>query len=529
MDMDVIDARPVVRIARDYRRAWWTALLLLCVVLIAPLLLVDVPPLLDYPDHLARMVVLAWPNDPTLSQFATQRWGIIPDLAIDIVLPPMLHVLPVNVAGRVVVACIVLLQVLGAVAYSCAAFGKRSWWALAVGLIAYNETVLLGFLNFTASIGIALLVAAAWVRWRDTRPALIAVLVTLGITTIFFCHIMGVMLLVVLLSAFEASHLWRRERFTLWYVVHRISILSAVFLPAAALFTISPLAEIAGETEYQSLHDKVLLLLGPFLNYNITLDYMTAATVAVFLVSILLMRRCRLEAGSGIAIAAFLLLFAAAPAAAKGAQNIDMRFVVMFVMLLFAGVLPERLPKPMAVAAIAGFTGLFAVRMAVLGMAWHASAIDIAGLRAVIAPITPGSAVFVTSVTPAEAPLYWRDAPAWRHLSNGQREDIHMPGLVMVERHAFWPFLFANASQQPIETRPKYRALANSVGPMPGHLSFTTPGVVNLCGFDYVLLLDAGAEPDLEHLDADRLALLTRTEFAALYRVRTQPSKCGGL
>ena len=35
---------------------------LLCVILLAPLALVDVPPLLDYPNHLARAVVLAFGN-----------------------------------------------------------------------------------------------------------------------------------------------------------------------------------------------------------------------------------------------------------------------------------------------------------------------------------------------------------------------------------------------------------------------------------------------------------------------------------
>ncbi|MGA3397757.1 MAG: hypothetical protein ABSC95_00950 [Acetobacteraceae bacterium] len=517
-----------MRIAPDDRRAWSTALLLLCAVLVAPLLLVDVPPLLDYPNHLARMVVLAWPHDPALSRFATPRWAIIPDLGIDLVLPPLLHVLPVHMAGRVVVAGIVLLPVLGAIAYSRAVFGKRSWWALAAGLVAYNETVLLGFLNFTAGCGLALLLAAVWIRWRDAKPGRIAVLTTLGATVVFFCHIMGVVFLAVLLSAFEVVQVWRSDPPMLRHAVRRVAVLTVVFLPSAALYAISPLSQVGGETEFLSPHDKALLLLAPFVNYGFALDSITAAAVALFLVSALLMRRCRVEAGSGIAMAASLLLFAVAPAAAEGGQNIDVRFVIMCTLLLFAGILPQRLPRAMAVAAVAGFAGLFVARMTVLAMAWHASAIDIAELRAVIAPVMPGTAVFITSVTPAEAPQYWRDAPTWRRLSNGQREDIHMPALVMVDRHAFWPFLFDNASGQPIEKRPIYRALGDGVGPMPDHLAFATPDAVDLCGFDYVLLLDAGGAQDVAHFDADRLTLLTHSEFAALYRVRPQPRKCGG-
>ncbi len=329
-----------MRVAADDRRVWWTALLLLCAVLSAPLLLVDVPPLLDYPNHLARMVVLGWPHDQALSRFATPRSAIIPDLAIDLVLPSLLHVLPVHVAGRIVLACIVLLPVLGAVAYSRAVFGKRSWWALAVGLTAYNEPVLLGFLNFTASIGLALLLATAWINWRDTSPKRTVLLGALGAVVVFFCHIMGLAFLAVLLSAFEPAQVWSSGPPSLRRTVSRMAVLAAVFLPAAALYAISPLLHVGGESEFLSLQDKALRLLVPFVNYSLTLDAITAAAVALFLMSALLTRRCRVRAGSGIAIAAFLLLFAAAPAAAEGAQNIDMRFVVMFALLLFAGILP---------------------------------------------------------------------------------------------------------------------------------------------------------------------------------------------
>ena len=517
-----------MRIASDDRRAWWLALLLLCATLTAPLLLVDVPPLLDYPNHLARMVLLAWPHDPILSRLATPHWAIIPDLAIDLVLPPLLHVLPVHVAGRIVVACIVLLPVLGTAAYSRAVFGEISWWTLAVGLIAYNETFLLGFLNFTASIGLALLLAAAWVRWRDTKPELTVALTGLGTIAVFFCHLMGLAFLAVLLGSDEAARVWQRRPMILRQVLHRVARLALVFLPAAALYASSPLSHVGNAIEYLSLHDKASLLLAPFVNYDPTLDVVTAAAVSLFLAFALLTRCCRAGAGSGIAMVAFVLLFAIAPSAAKGAQNIDARFVIMLATLLFAGIQPQRLPRAMAAAAAVGFAGLFVTRMTILAMAWHASAIDVAELRASIAPVPPGATVFVTSVSTAEAPHYWHDAPRWRRLSDGQRVDAQMPGLLLIERHAFWPFLFDNASQQPIEQQPEYRALAEHVGAMPDHDAFTTPNAIDLCGFDYMLLLDAGGERDVAHFGGGRLALLTHTDFAALYRVQPKPRGCSG-
>jgi len=73
-------------------------------------------------------------------------------------------------AGRIVVACIMLLPVLGAIAYSHANLGQRSWWELGVGLVAWNETILLGFLNFSAGIGLALLTRSALAALYRVRP-----------------------------------------------------------------------------------------------------------------------------------------------------------------------------------------------------------------------------------------------------------------------------------------------------------------------------------------------------------------------
>src|SRR5712672_732238 len=60
---------------------WWTALFALCLVLVAPLAVVDVPPLLDYPNHLARAYILAHGlADLHLSQMYVPHWAIIPNL-----------------------------------------------------------------------------------------------------------------------------------------------------------------------------------------------------------------------------------------------------------------------------------------------------------------------------------------------------------------------------------------------------------------------------------------------------------------
>ena len=126
--------------------AWWAVLALLSAALLAPLLIADVPPVLDYPNHLARFVLLAaGPNDPVLGRIFTPAWSVIPRPRADVIAPPLLHLLPVHVAGRCLLGGILLLNLAGVLALHRALFGHRSLWPLASGLVAYNSTFLLGF------------------------------------------------------------------------------------------------------------------------------------------------------------------------------------------------------------------------------------------------------------------------------------------------------------------------------------------------------------------------------------------------
>src|ERR1700722_2887506 len=168
------------------------ALAVLCAILLAPLALVDVPPLLDYPNHLARATVLAFGvTDPVLSRMYASHWAIVPNLGPAFAWRALLQVLPIHLAGRLVVGCAILLPVFGTIAYSRATFGTRSAWPLASGLVAYNATLLLDFVNFAAAIGIALLLAAFWITWRDYAPGRAMVLSIIGTAALFFCHLIG--------------------------------------------------------------------------------------------------------------------------------------------------------------------------------------------------------------------------------------------------------------------------------------------------------------------------------------------------
>jgi hypothetical protein len=209
----------------------------------------------------------------------------------------------------------------------------------------------------------------------------------------------------------------------------------------------------------------------------------------------------------------------AAPWGCKGTYFFDTRFIIMLGFLLFGALLPSGLPRFVNVGAVAAFTLLFLLRMTVLGYAWHETRHDLAELRAVIAPVQPGSRVLLVDVTHRDAPRYWHNVPLDRQLSFGFDLDTHLPALLLIERRAYWPYLFDNPSQQPIETRQPYRALAERAPSIANYRKLAVRGQVDLCGYGYVLLLNAGGAPNLA-LAPKRLALVASSDIAALFRVR---------
>ena len=72
-------------------------------MLLAPIWSVAFPPLLDYPNHLARSFVLAHLHDPafTFSRFFRADWGAYPYLGMDASLAVLGRLFPIETAGRV--------------------------------------------------------------------------------------------------------------------------------------------------------------------------------------------------------------------------------------------------------------------------------------------------------------------------------------------------------------------------------------------------------------------------------------------
>jgi hypothetical protein len=168
-------------------------ILILAAALLTPIWMVEFPPLLDYPNHLARSFVLAHLHDPafTFSKFYRADWGAYPYLGMDAVLALLGRLFPIETAGRIFLSLCALALPASAWFFLRQTNPGEDSTALWTLLIAWNVFSLEGFLNFDLSLAVGLLALGLWLRWL-AKPGIarwIAALV--AFTVLYFTHLLG--------------------------------------------------------------------------------------------------------------------------------------------------------------------------------------------------------------------------------------------------------------------------------------------------------------------------------------------------
>jgi hypothetical protein len=178
----------------------------LVVMLLAAIWMVAFPPLLDYPNHLARAFVLAHLHDAnfSFSQYYRSDWGPYPYLGMDATLAILVRMFPIETAGRVYLSlCVLALPaaVWFFVRQAQPATEAAALWSL---LLAYNVFFLEGFLNFDLSIAIGLVALALWLRWLAKPGPGRWIAALAAFTAAYFAHLLGFAIAGIIVIAYLA-------------------------------------------------------------------------------------------------------------------------------------------------------------------------------------------------------------------------------------------------------------------------------------------------------------------------------------
>ena len=433
----------------------------LAVIALAPLAMVDIPALVDYPNHLARIHVIAGiGSDETLASNYQVVWGATPNLAMDLFLPPLTQIFSVTTLGRLFIAMTMLSLVAGTLLLHRVLHGSLGLWGAAVYLFLYNHLLIMGFLNYLFAVGIALMLFAAWIA-SARRPAWIRwTLFPAALAGLFFGHIFALGIYGVCVGAYELSRAWP-TLLTQWRALpRRWAVVAWQFLPAAVLVLATMPDSGQGSFIYGPFMSKVRALWSPTLTYIRPTDIGIFLFVVAVCVGGLATRRLVLARAVRLPLVILTAIAVAMPFWIEGAWGItafmDLRLPLVIALLLVAGLRPQKTVTPkVAFAVVCAASVLLGARIIGISLEWRELDRQYAEFRAAVRLIEPGAAILPAQRTDATSGergarfdyLYW-----------------HLPVLAVLDRAAFVPTLFTDPGKQPVRASERRAFLDTNFG-----------------------------------------------------------------
>ena len=293
------------------RRAFWVwgAFALALTLAAVPVFSTVLPPLVVYPNHLARMHLLAVGGDA----FYAVRWAALPNLAEDLIVPPLARLVPLDVAAKLFLVMIFALTAGGAIWLNRVASGGWRLWPLLAFLFLYNRIFLWGFLNYLFGVGVALCGAASWLALEGKRSWLRILSSSVAALACYFSHVAAFGFYALVILGLEAKPAAVELRARRWPALgRRLLVTAAQFvMPVTLLFGGSRQAEQA-TINYGAIWRKADLLFSVVDNYDRMFD-ITCFALFVGLIGVLAwVRRLgisrRLAWATGIVFVIYLLL-----------------------------------------------------------------------------------------------------------------------------------------------------------------------------------------------------------------------------
>jgi hypothetical protein len=458
---------------RSTSAAAYLAGLLILAMAFVPLLTIELPPLVDYPNHLARQHILAQlPNVALLAKFYVSEWSATPYLAMDGIVQALAHAMSVAAAAKVFLALMLFLLALAPFALNLALFGRITLAPLFGLLFVHNATVSLGFVPYVFSLGYGLCLLALWIRFRDGTLWMRLLVIPALATSLFFCHLIGFVIYGLTVAAYELGRHFestgpeRRRKFFLLDRAQRINLGSLVLqcaLPLLVFLTLGPASEtedVVRQTTHGGLGRKFELLAGMALYlmppYVWSIDRALAIALPVGLVVLLATKKLVYSKHMLMPLGALVALYFAMPMQWLGGWGGDHRLLPAIALLVAGSLRPAVrewrgwwLVLPLVV-------GLLLVRTAAVTMEWRAADREAAAFIKSFSTIAAGSKVYY----------------AFGHeggRNSWLRPKYYLPCLAVTDRHVFVPYLFTSDVIRgiPLRYRPEFASLQRlSSGPI---------------------------------------------------------------
>jgi hypothetical protein len=400
--------------------------LVLAVGLLLPIWRVAFPPLLDYPNHLARAFVLRHLHDPayTFANYYASDWRLYPYLGMDGSMFVLDRIFPIETAGRVFLSMCAVLFPVAAWFFLREAHPGENWAAVWACLVAYNAFFLEGFLNFDFGLVVGMFALGLWIRWTRGGGVGRWSAALIGVTAAYFTHLLAFAIVGITLTVYA---LLARKSFRL------IAMSWLLFVPGSLAYLHSSRVGLGAQhIEFRDWRDKFQALGTIMHGFTPALDWVTLAAVPVFFLLAWWRNPSFKWDWPWLGTAMFLFgVFCVIPWEYGDASDLDIRVLPLMFVVIFAA---ARIgPRARVLAALPLI--LFVARTVSTTREWIGEQPQLAGLAASFNAV-PRDALVLPIVNGDEDPIY-------RHYT-------HFWAYGVIRRGWFSPYLFDFPGETPM-------------------------------------------------------------------------------
>jgi len=414
-----------------WRHDWPAAALgLAAIILILPLWQVSLPAMPDYPAHMAGFYLIGG----GASAFYRVRWAFVPNLAGELLVPPLARLVGLSAAIKLFLSAAVAMWVAGPGCIQRALTGRIGIAPLFAAFFAMNANYFWGFFNYYFAAGLSLMVFAAWIATAKRAGRMRTLLFAIAVTFVYFCHIFAAASLLVLIAGYETMRDGSPTA--------RARDVLLVFLPAAfAFFALKP---GGGGLDIQfdlaeTMRDRFESLI--LYHFDAPSYWMPLAILALFLLALGL-RHARIRREMLPALAVLGLSALLAPEWAMGGWAVHLRLPAYFCALLLAAAEVTLETEP-ALAAAAAALAVMGWNANALSGAWRYYDRQYTEFRAALGHV-PRNTKLLT-VLDGDSIGWAADQPYW-----------HMAALAIIRRGAMTQLMFATPGQHVVQIIPPH-------------------------------------------------------------------------
>jgi hypothetical protein len=434
----------------DWRRLWLLYGLALLLALV-PIFIIQVPPLVDLPNHMARVhIINHLESSPDLQKYYRTDWHLLAYQSFDIVVPPLARLFGLSLAVRVYTGLCLITLFGGAIALHRVLFGRFGLFPLAAVLFLYSFPLAWGFVSYLFSAGVALLLLAAWIASEGRSRVLRVSAFSLGALMLLIFHFFTFAVYAVLIASYELGRILRDPSRDLKRGFSRLVEGGLPFVVPCVLVLASFKNPGPTITQFSSLPDLICAVLSPTAMYLTLPDL--AFTFAVLFGFWICWRGRRLQVSPWmrLPLLAMVVTGTLMPIWLFSVWGASFRIPTLLAFLAVAAMDLRLRDRKQVSFFVSGVFALLLFRVVLVVLTWHEHDTNYREFRTAAANIDKGSRVLALPLGTAGA---WAAPETFPY--------AQLATLSVVDRDVYFPTLFAAAT--PLDITVTTRGLLENV------------------------------------------------------------------